>query len=370
MAVFEKYPKTTLTLLLIIFILLADMIAGTLLIPEDFNSYRTPDPHFHHTLVPMREARGKWGDRVYEVNTNSLGFRDRKARAVALKADQERILLMGDSFIEGVGVTWEESVAGILSNDLKHDGMEVLNGSAVSYSPRFYYLKTKYLLEEIRLEFDHLFVFIDNSDPLNEITYRNWQPYPDNSFKKLKHSLGRFLFSHSYLYHSIYGLILQNRRNPATEQWNRKLGAAGLDETELEDDRFISSMPLWSLNPEICNTLGKKGLELCKTNMDSLLRLCREHNIHVTIAVYPWPEIIMHGDVNNVQVRYWELYSEANDSGFLNLYPLFMRKDGAGNIINNYFILNDVHWNPQGNELIARYILQYIKGRFRQNESP
>ena len=75
--------------------------------------------------------------------TNSLGFRDRTVREIPLASKQKRILLIGDSFIEGMGVPYENSVAGILGESLKADATEVLNAAAVSYSPKLYFLKTR-----------------------------------------------------------------------------------------------------------------------------------------------------------------------------------------------------------------------------------
>jgi acetyl esterase/lipase len=51
-------------------------------------------------------------------------------RDVPLASKQKRILLIGDSFIEGMGVPYENSVAGILGESLKADATDVLNAAA------------------------------------------------------------------------------------------------------------------------------------------------------------------------------------------------------------------------------------------------
>ena len=103
------------------------------------------------------------GVSFYQIYTNSLGFVDEINRDVPLKKSGKRILILGDSFMEGVGYPWHQTVPGILSDRFKKQGVELLNGAVISYSPKIYYLKLKHFLE-MGLEIDELYVFIDISD--------------------------------------------------------------------------------------------------------------------------------------------------------------------------------------------------------------
>ena len=132
---FERNPRKTLAFTAAFFILVLDALAGAIFNRTDDDSFRCSNPYYHHDFLPNRNAETVWGDQKYRVLTNSLGFRDGTVRDVPSSSKQKRILLMGDSFIEGMGVSYENSVAGILGESLRADGTEVLNAAALSYSP-------------------------------------------------------------------------------------------------------------------------------------------------------------------------------------------------------------------------------------------
>ena len=131
---FQSHPTLIFVIIIVLAILLFDFISALIFIPEDYNSFRTADPYFHHGLLPNREAKNIWGDRIFPVYTNSLGFKDQSCREIALTTDKKRIVFIGDSFTESMGMTWEESFAGMIADKLPET--EILNAGVVSYSPK------------------------------------------------------------------------------------------------------------------------------------------------------------------------------------------------------------------------------------------
>jgi hypothetical protein len=103
--------------------------------------------------------------------TNSLGFKDGSVRDVPLQTTGRRILLIGDSFTEGIGMPFEDSFAGLLDHAGKErpEKIKFLNADVASYSPSIYYKKIKYLLEK-GLRFDEVVLFSDTSDVTDEAT--------------------------------------------------------------------------------------------------------------------------------------------------------------------------------------------------------
>ena len=356
---FENHPVLTFGAVILISIMILDFICSFLLIPFDYNAFRIPHPVYHHDLKPLQQTQNVWGDKIFDLNTNSLGFKDRSAREVDLTTNKKRILFMGDSFTEGVGMTWEESFPGIL--DGQFPDLEILNASVVSYSPKLYYLKTKYLIEIKQLQFDELFVFIDNSDPLNEITYKDFKPYDDNLIKKTSLKLKRYLYSHSYLYYSISSLINNTRQNDITQSWNPMSGRAVLDELATAGDNFVAATPTWSFTPILYEKWGKEGLDLAKTNMQLLVDLCKQNKIKLTIIIFPWPLHISKGLVNDKQVKFWKEFCDLNKIRLIDLYPAFINNAQRENILKSYFIPGDVHWNHEGHKFIASLIKPFIQ---------
>jgi hypothetical protein len=355
---FERHPGLSFTVLIIMGILLIDFISARTFIPEDFNSFRISSPYYHHDLVPNRHERNIWGNRVFDVYTNSLGFKDKSCRLILPKTDKKRILFMGDSFTESMGMTWKESFPGILGS--RFTEMEILNAGVVSYSPKLYYLKVKFLIENAGINFDELFVLIDNSDPLNEITYQDFEPYSNNSLKKFGFKANHFFFNYSYLYHSIANLIIKSRTSQVTSSWNPVSGPSLLDEFSKEEENFIAATVYWSYTPQIFEKWGKPGLALAAENMQKLSELCKEHNIKVSVIIYPWPAMIMNKDLQNVQVGFWENFCHQNSLQFINLYPAFISREDPAEIIKKYFIEGDVHWNQEGNRFVADQLQNYV----------
>jgi hypothetical protein len=65
---------------------------------------------YDHGLAANFDGYDVWGEVRYRLITDSLGFKDASVREVALKSASRRILLIGDSFTEGIGVSIEDSM--------------------------------------------------------------------------------------------------------------------------------------------------------------------------------------------------------------------------------------------------------------------
>ena len=60
-----------------------------------------------------------WGFKLEKkLITNSLGFRDFTNKKIAKKGKKKRLLLIGDSAIEGAGYDYEFTLGGLLQNHL------------------------------------------------------------------------------------------------------------------------------------------------------------------------------------------------------------------------------------------------------------
>jgi hypothetical protein len=356
---FEKRPALFFTLVIVTGILLIDFISAGILIPEDYNSFRIHSPFYHHGLIPNRHASNIWGDRIFEIYTNSLGFKDKSCREITLVPDKKRVLFIGDSFTESMGMTWDESFPGILAHELPH--LEILNAGVVSYSPKLYYLKVRYLLEQKKLRFDELYVFIDNSDPLNELTYRDFEIYSKKSLKDFRMNLNRYLFKHSYIYYSISNKLISSRRkSKVTENWNPVSGPAVLDEFSTNQEDFTAATVYWSYSQKTFEKWGKSGLELADLNMQNLTDLCRQYKIRLTVVIYPWTPMIINHDLYNIQVSHWEEFCRQNEIRFINLYSSFINNRAPDETIRKYFIPGDVHWNQEGNRFVAEQLKPYL----------
>ena len=360
MSIFEKHPKKTLSILLFIFIVITDITAANLfsalgLYKPQYKIeryYRVKNDVFHHTLAAnISQSDAKWGALGYSVNTNSLGFKDSQPRQISLDKKHKRILLIGDSFTEGIGYPYNETFAGIIASKLKPQNIEVFNAGVSSYSPIIYFRKTQHLIEQ-GFQFDELVVFIDISDIENEAKHYTFDKNnnvidgPNAKSNKLDQKLKRFITENTILLSNLRILIRKFKaKTTRPREFNNSLNVHG---------------SLWTVKKEVYNEYAKDGLPLAKKHMTMLSDLLKKHNIKLTIAVYPWPDQIMNRDINSIQVTFWEDWSKKNNVKFINLFPNFINSISPEKIIKNYFILGDVHWNKEGHKLIAESVLPQL----------
>ena len=85
------------------------------------------DPVYNHTLKSKYDGFDILGPRRFRVLTNSLGFRDASTRDVTLMADRKRIVFIGNSFTEGVGLPFDEAFVGRFAHAFP--ALDVLNAA-------------------------------------------------------------------------------------------------------------------------------------------------------------------------------------------------------------------------------------------------
>ncbi len=352
--------------------------------------------------------------------TNSLGFKDKSSRTIPLLSSKnftKRIVFIGDSFTEGLFLEYEDTFVGIIDKELNKKSIQVLNAGVGSYSPIIYWRKVKYLIEEVGLKFNELVVFIDMSDicdekyryrlskrghvidrnPYRVDTHRSFPPPINDSgftgqIKKILHSQTTLLHHATNV---AYDLINRDQINfsfarrsfefnawdkiPTTFQQKRQktllqLGSCltrwsfekfdpDVDKTYSEfrdNDRYLEDVYSTSLNDRYLEK--EYDIQKMKKYMDKLHQLTRDNNIKLTIAVYPWPFQVWFEDLNSVHVKIWEEWSRRNNVNFINYFPDFvsegLTKKDKKEVVEKYYFYQDVHFNKQGNKLVAKKFLE------------
>ncbi len=361
MSVFERHPKLTAFVLVVVFTLATDFgfTAAYLWLrdrrtPEDGPEIHVADPVYDHGLRPgARSDDERWGTLVCTYRVNALGFRDRRVRDVPLAADHRRIVFIGDSFTEGMGYSWDQTFVGRVEAALAPSGVETLNAGVASYCPIIYDRKIRHFLDTVGLRFDSLVVLIDIGDVQDEVMYKfdergNVIPrrarreiegranrrYHDPVFGRL-HLVERFLQGHALglatLYEWAHGLVPRPGARAA----------------------------LWTVDDAVYREYGREGLETAARHMDELHAALRRHGVDLTVAVYPWPDQIRVHDVDSRQSRFWREWCAARGARFVDLFPRFA--GGAPDaIVRRYYIPGDIHWNADGHRLVADGLLEAL----------
>lgn len=359
---FERHRVLTLAVFFCVCFAGMDLLAGTLTIEDDPRSFRASHPYFHHQLLPNRSVTTRWAGRSYPMVTNSLGMRDARVRDVPLRrpaSEERRILLLGDSYTEGIGVPYAKTFVGRLQAhfDREQPGrVELLNGAAVSYSPRLYQLRAEYLIERLGLVVDEVVVLIDISDIQDELAYRAFTKSGGHWLDDGMQALDRWRKQHSLVSHAIEVYRLQrsgidNRFDPSeiadVQQWFQNISEIPASH-DPSAERFV-----WTLNDHIYAAWGKRGVALAERSMDALCQLCARHGLPLTIVVYPAPPQIYAADRDSRQVRIWRAFSERVGARFVDLFPLFIDRGDPQGTYEAFFIDGDTHWNAAGHALVA-----------------
>jgi hypothetical protein len=363
--------------------LIADVLTAQLLKavwprwnPERYTRVlRVPSPIYHHDLAKLVDVPAYWGNFTYRITTNSLGFKDSKMRRVALQPSGRRVVIIGDSFAEGVGFQIDETFAGLIARQLAGHGTELLNAGVQSYAPSIYYAKTRYLLDSVGLVFDELIVFLDVSDIMDEAVL-----YHLDSTATVRFSLDRAASLKPW---ALQWIEKETPKGPRGFRVRLKLflkdNSVVVHVLDALKDRFETTAPapvtaataparadrpltdlpqsLWTVRDSLMRTFGREGLALAAEHMDRLAALLRRRGIALTVVVYPWPGQVMYDSVNSIQVTYWSQWAERAGARFIDLFPPFFRDADREATIRKYFLPGDAHFNAEGNKLFSEEFL-------------
>jgi hypothetical protein len=305
--------------------------------------YRVRSPLYHHDLRPLVDVTTLWGNTSYRLRTNSLGFRDARARVVPLKHSRPRVLFIGDSFTEGIGVSYDSTFVGRIARELEPRGFEVLNAGVAGYSPAIYYRKIKNLLEERGLQVSSIVVCIDIADVYNEA--RQYRLGKDGRVEELptpgltkRERLKQLLKDNSVLMRVLDATkdVLGNRKRYA-----------------LDED-----IARWTLSKSLLESYGRLGLSRARANMDRLVAVARRQGIPVVVVVYPWPDQIAERDLNSLQVSFWTAWARDRGVTLIDLFPAFVGGEDPLATIRQNFMAYDYHWNAAGHRIVAEGILK------------
>jgi hypothetical protein len=321
------------------------------------------DPTRVFALQPDCSCIRAWGGERYPLLTNSLGFRDKTIREIPLNDVKPRILVLGDSFTEGM-VAWDDGFVGrIAANFPQYD---FLNGGVGGYSPSNYLNTARLALRE-GVEVDEVIVFIDISDAQDEAAfyrdvdasgavaiaerhyfYRTW-------YSKLRMAVSEHFLLTNYLYELLERTLV-------------RFGFYHLDRGN-NGNEFDYEKSAWTYR-QISETqpfetgYAPLGLEggIAKEKAKMTLLWQELAGIPISVVVYPYPAQLIHDNVDSRQVRIWREWCAGKCKRFISVFPAFFAAKEQcpglepGCWYSKYFIFGDIHYNSAGNALVAQAV--------------
>lgn len=371
---FLKYLRVSITIvfLSLIFFLFFDFLFGKLLLEKTNlltnnqifkeKRIRVVHPIYHHTLASNINFKSKWGQDEFFLCTNADGF-----RIDCKNQNQENqiydIAIIGDSFVEGLGINYEKTLSGILEKELNK---KIINLGVSSYSTSIYLEKIKFHLEN-GLKFHHLILFPDISDLHDETNL-----YINSNGRILDKKLDKRLEYFTKLYFPLSNSIIFLLKNLSSNKIDQTFSHKIIRSNNPSYSLYHNTKVEWVLNQS--NNLNNYDLpkDQAIKNMlrltDELVDFLKKKNIKLSVVVYPWPQVILNNTKENIYLETWKNFCKNNCHNFIDSNQIFLNeanKIGKIETVKKYYIYSniwwDVHFNEAGQKIIANNILNKFK---------
>jgi hypothetical protein len=306
---------------------------------------------YHHDIFPGHDMTRVWGRIIYPWKSDRYGFRIGTCGPGEAEKAWPAIFVIGDSFVEAVGASYEQSFAGLMACDAARQQNAVWNLGVSSYSPIIYWRKVQAAAGKIGRKPSEVYVFLDLSDIEDEANvYREgpdgkvlFKSKPEPSRENWDVDPKQWLVRHFTTARLIYDTYVS-----ASFTWDRSVG----------HDRGR-----WPFDQKLLESWGWRGLEIAGANLDKLVGLCRDWQCRVTLVVYPWPDNVVARDRDSLQVRHWRDWSAARGVRFVDAFAPFF-EEPADATLRRYYIEGDVHFTSAGNRLIYETVRQAVDGNW------
>lgn len=336
---------------------------------------------YNYTFKKQVKFKSQYEGNIYTISTNDLGFRDDDI--LPLDRDKLYSIVIGDSFVEGVGLEYKDTIVGILNQNLESDSFKFLNAGVASYSSYIYLKKIKQIINGNNdLNIKDVIVFLDKSDISDDEAYLNKPLFFKNKYPK-----GKFIFQRKvdfykdlkdlsfwrfYTKQTVSGKIIKvitdkienffsnlKKRVLISKKLNKNFFE--VNNLEIKAIKSVNStqrITNWYKN-ELWEKRGKKNIQFALDNIQELKIFLNKKNVNLIVVLYPWPFEI---DDKEIRKKYLEFIVPSLDEINVNklvIYQDFLKGNIYENISENY-LYNDIHFNKNGNKIITNNLISFI----------
>ncbi|MFH1868407.1 MAG: SGNH/GDSL hydrolase family protein [Candidatus Omnitrophota bacterium] len=328
-------------------------------------------PVYHHITSPGK-YKVSWPEGVslikkLDFSVSSAGLRSRGEIPMVKEENTFRILVLGDSFVLGVGVSDDETLCYLLERDLndslkKGKRYEVINAGVGSYVPLLEYLYFK--TDGIKFDPDMVILFFDMGDLWQTQEYlRKAIMDKDGNVVRVVHKISVWNDIYAFIRARFY--FLSHFIGKAEGVIKRELNKGGPG--------------LWGVNTSLLEfTLNTdqsrwdKEWQRIYADIGLVKDFCEERGIEFAAVIYPWG--------HQVNGREWadgrqacgiplgytappdlsymlEEKLQNMDISVLNLFPAFRNYKGEDML----YYRKDLHWTRCGHRFAAEQLFNFIK---------
>jgi hypothetical protein len=346
------------------------------------------DPLFHHSTYPNRSQEGQLEGHPYRFTANNEGCRATENYVEEKPKDFYRIALTGDSFTVGLYVDDKETYSYQLQKMLRQSPAEktwqLYNFGNVSYSPLLYWQQYTHRIS--RFHPDLFIIAMDNSDIQDDFYYEQ-----DAIFDSQGELQGFKDVHYSFFLGQVRDIGTPEERvitlkKKMASPWQSFLGwctshlqmgvyirdyfeRQGFKKGDIFTDRFGHNREGvdWSIH-----------WQRTAKYLDKTVQAAKKDGVPVLILFYPYPHQVNGtdwpyrvsmgyelGKVYDTPMRQWLAdFAKKEGVDYLDAFDEF-RKSG----IHNFSFHDDPHYLPNGHELLAKILFQYLTTHYNQKIS-
>ncbi|MFC2161908.1 SGNH/GDSL hydrolase family protein, partial [Acidobacteriota bacterium] len=295
---------------------------------------------------------------IYEIN--EYGFRDKKHHPIPKPEGITRILLLGDSFTFGQGVSYEQTWPVLIESWLESNGnshIDIVKAASQGLDTRSEYILMKRLVDFFDCNIV-VIVFL-----INDLYTNSFQGIDDTDFASLATTSGRIVLrDYNIQDKETQQSFIRNKQRSIFHSLNLAKRLA------ISNDNLFCKLYLLSIRAEYLTfpleEIPKKNLKITESLFNKIASYC--HSIDKKLIVLSLPQQfqylylknslnIPHIDVNFYDSHFYDIAVQ-NDFIWINTLDHFNNL----NTDEKLFYRLDGHFSPEGSKVVAEIFMKNI----------
>ena len=299
---------------------------------------------------------------LVETITDKNGFRIGK-NTPAKDKNKKNIFLFGDSFTYGVGIEFEKTYAGLISNHFKD--FNVYNFAVGSYSPSVHLFKLNQILKK-NIFPEKIILFLDLTDIIDEAT--RWDYDENNNVVKLKNNYiyqnsikeQKFLKKNFKILNNIFSYINFSLRSFKEKIQTNYLNKQRKIKTSIQGNFTYTSLE--SLDKRFWkDDTFLRGIDILKKRLTKISNISKKNNAEFYLVVYPWSETLEFGQEKFNWSMFANNFCKNEKCKVIDLIPVFQNYRSKNiNWSTDLYFLNDEHFNEKGAYLMYKTVINNL----------
>lgn len=267
--------------------------------------------------------------------TSKNGYRIKCNKKI--KDKNYNFIFLGNIFTEGKHLNYDETFFGMI--ELNNPNLSFANLGASSMQVEDYYNIISQIINNNTLQFEHVVIYLDQSNFQIPILKKNTFNKKKNFFK-----IKNFLRNNFYTYFRLYRFSLYK-----------------LNRGKLWAYSPSNHYNYW--NQKDFGSIVEIHAKQIKT-LNEIYSLLQSNNKKFSIGIYPYPYDFLYQKEKSNFNKLIDNFCHTNCDNYFNSFPIFYQnyeKKNNWNFIDKYFLKYSVHHNKNGNFLIMKNFNNIIK---------